>query len=250
MSAADLTFPRLLEAAQADERVVGLLLGGSRGKDAAYVTERSDYDVYVIVVDEATRDDYAARFPSAHGDPVEVFVSTLDSFRLHALPGSGSEWNAYTFAHVTPLVDRLEGEIGRLAQEKARRDPETTAPPLLDGYVNLYYRAAKSRRDGLVLEAHLDAAESMSWLVDFLFAACGRVRPYNKWLLWELRAHSLPEPWSAERIGRALAAVLGSGDLREQEVLFRDVERFARSRGYGEVLDGWEPDLEWLRGAG
>jgi len=245
--AADAEFARILEAARADKRVVGLLLGGSRGKDPAYVTERSDYDVYVIVADDAARDEYGRRFPSAHGDPVEVIVATLDSFRTHALPGSGSEWNAYTFAHLTPLIDRLDGEIARLAEEKARRDPDTAAP-LLDAYINSYYRAAKNQRDGRPLEAHLDAAESIAWLLDFLFAACGRVRPYNKWLAWELRTHPLPKPWSEDRLVPAVAAVLWSGDLRAQQELFRDVERFARSRGCRDVVDGWQPDLAWLRG--
>lgn len=247
MVAADAEFARILEVARADERVVGLLLGGSRGKDPAYVTERSDYDVYVIVADEATRDEHGHRFPSAHGDPVEVIVAILDSFRTHALPGSGTEWNAYTFAHVTPLIDRLDGEIARLAEAKARRDPDA-APPLLDAYINSYYRAAKNHRDGRHLEAHLDAAESLAWLLDFLFAASGRVRPYNKWLLWELRMHPLPESWSEDRLVPALATVLQTGDLRAQRALFRDVELFARSRGYGDVVDGWEPDLAWLRG--
>lgn len=246
MVAADAEFGRVLEAARADERVVGLLLAGSRGKDPAYVTERSDYDVYVIVADDATRDEYGRSFPSAHGDPVEVIVATLESFRTHALPGSGSEWNAYTFAHLTPLIDRLDGEIGRLAEAKAQRDPDT-APPLLDAYINSYYRAAKNQRDGRHLEAQLDAAESIAWLLDFLFADCGRVRPYNKWLLWELRTHPLPEPWSEKRLVPTLTAVLQAGDLRAQQGLFRDVERFARSRGYGDVLDGWQPDLAWLR---
>jgi hypothetical protein len=245
--AADAEFARILEVARADERVVGLLFGGSRGKDPAYLTERSDYDVYVIVADEATRDEYERSFPSAHGDSVEVIVAALDAFRTHALPGSGSEWNAYTFAHVTPLIDRLDGEIARLTEAKARRDPDA-APPLLDAYVNGYYRAAKNHRDGRHLEAHLDAAESLAWFLDFLFAACGRVRPYNKWLLWELRTHPLPKPWLEDRLVPAIAAVLQFGDLRAQQELFRDVERFARSRGYGDVLDGWQPDLAWLGG--
>jgi hypothetical protein len=30
--------------------------------------------------------------------------------------------------------------------------------------------------------------------------------------------------------------------------MFRDVERVARCRGFGEVIDSWEPDVDWLRG--
>jgi len=29
---------------------------------------------------------------------------------------------------------------------------------------------------------------------------------------------------------------------------FRMLERAARSTGYGAIVDGWEPDVAWLRG--
>lgn len=248
MSAAEAEFARLSDTVAADPRVVGMVLGGSRGKDPDYITALSDYDVYVVVADEETRDDYAERFPTHHGDPVEVIVATLDSYRSHALPGSGSEWNAYTFAHVEPLVDRLDGEIRRITEQKGKRDADATAPHLLDGYINFYYRARKSHRDGLMTEAHLDAAESVPWFLDFLFAAFGRVRPYNKWLPWELRTHPVADPWSESRVCAAVDAILGSADIDTQRSLFADAERLARSRGWGEVIDGWEPDLSWLRG--
>ncbi|MEX2645868.1 MAG: hypothetical protein WD249_06370 [Gaiellaceae bacterium] len=45
------------------------------------------------------------------------------------------------------------------------------------------------------------------------------------------------------RLERILA-----GDEAEQQALFRDAERLARSRGLGEVIDGWEPDVPFLRG--
>jgi hypothetical protein len=30
--------------------------------------------------------------------------------------------------------------------------------------------------------------------------------------------------------------------------LFADVEQLARAHGHGDVIDGWEPDVAWLRG--
>lgn len=247
MTAADSAFEHLLAVAQADPRVVGLVLGGSRGKDVSYVTEHSDYDAYLIVDDASALDEYAARFPTSHGDPVEAILVTLDSFRDHALPGSGSEWNAYTFVHVTPLLDKLDGEIANIVAEKACRNPASAAGPL-DGYINMYYRAAKNHRDGLQREARLDAAESIPWFLDFLFTACGRVRPYNKWLPWELTNYPLPHPWSAGETLRRLEAILATGDLREQQAPFRDAERFGRELGFDEVIDSWQPDVSWLRG--
>ena len=237
----------MLTAARGDGRVLGLLLGGSRGKDPDWVTERSDYDVYLVVADDLVCQEYRARFPSEHGDPVELIVMTLEEFRGHALSGSETEFNAYTFAHVTPLLDRLDGEVARLAAVKATRDPGSAAR-LLDAYLNSYYRSAKNHRDGLAVEAHLDAVEAVASLLDFLFGAVGRVRPYNKWLIWELSNHPLPEPWSKNRLLGHLQAVLPAGDMPSQQDLFREVELFARERGYGPVLDGWQPDLGWLRG--
>jgi hypothetical protein len=248
LSAADLQFSHLLDVANGDTRVLGLLLGGSRGKEPSYVTERSDYDVYVIVQDEKTQLEYEQSFSSRHGDSLEVMVVTLDSYRSHALAGSGTEWNAYTFAHVTPLIDRLDGEITRLTREKAQVDPDSSAPRLLDAYINSYYRASKNHRDGLLIEAHLDAAESVPWFLGFLFAAFGRVRPYNKWLQWELRAHPLPAPWSVERLVPAFEAIVASGDRQAQVELFRDAEWLARERNWGDVIEGWQADVDWLRG--
>jgi hypothetical protein len=164
------------------------------------------------------------------------------------MPGSGSDWNAYTFAHVAPTLDRLDGEITRITRRKGQRDPDATAPDLLDGYINCYYRARKSHRDGLLTEARLDAAESVPWFLDFLFAAFGRVCPYNKWLPWELRTHPLPEPWSEDRLLPTVEAILDSADINAQQHLFIDAERLARSRGWSEVIEGWEPDVAWLRG--
>jgi predicted nucleotidyltransferase len=75
------------------------------------------------------------------------------------------------------------------------------------------------------------------------FVPHGRLRPYNKWLAWDLEHH--PLPWNdlprLERIAR-------TGDLAEQATLFRDAERLARAHGFANVIDGWEPDVALLRG--
>ena len=35
---------------------------------------------------------------------------------------------------------------------------------------------------------------------------------------------------------------------RDQQALFRGTEGLARIRGLGATIDGWEPDVAWLRG--
>ncbi len=244
MSAAETEFAALLDHAHADPNVVGLLLAGSRGKGAC-VTSESDYDAYVILRGADLLDDYAERFPSAHGDPVEYILVSLESFRAHALPGTSSRWNAYTFAHIEPLIDKLDGEIGRIASAKTIPGSDD-AREFLDGYLNQYYRAKRNLAAGRELESHLDAAESIVWLLNFLFAAHGRVRPFNKWLLWELRHHPLDEPWRADLLPR-IETILASGSGEAQRSLFRDAEALARSRGLGEIIDSWGPDVEFMR---
>ena len=42
--------------------------------------------------------------------------------------------------------------------------------------------------------------------------------------------------------------IVATGDLGQQERLFCDVEETVRKLGFGEVVDGWEPDVASLRG--
>ncbi len=57
---------------------------------------------------------------------------------------------------------------------------------MFDAYRNTRFRPAKNRRDGNTEAAVLDAAESVASLLDVVFTVEGRVRPYNKFLRWEL----------------------------------------------------------------
>jgi len=124
-----------------------------------------------------------------------------------------------------------------------------TAAAALDEYVNSYYRSARNHRNDLALESHLDAAESAGPLLTTLFALDGRVRPFNKFLAFELELEPLRgETWAARLLLSRLETIVSSGDLETQQALFRDVEILVRERGHGGVIDGWEPDVAWLRG--
>lgn len=222
-----MTLEDVLRRAEADREVLGVVLGGSRGK-GALVTEHSDYDVWVIVRDESSL------VPQRRGESIELITVTLDEFKR--IPPE------YTFAHVTPLLDK--GGIAELVTAKGRVAPATAADPL-DGYVNMLYRSLKNERDGRPFEARLDAAESIPYFLEFLFRVHGRVRPYNKWLRWELEEHPLGPPWTADELLRRLERLL---ETQGQTELFRDAERLARAKELGHVIDGWEPDVAWLRG--
>jgi hypothetical protein len=228
----------LLEEAHRDENVVGVVVFGSRGK-GAFVTEQSDWDVFVVVRE------LRGERPFRHGDRVETVEVTLDGLR------NQPAGNRYSLSWLAPQLDKT-GEIATALEEAVRVDPAGASEPL-DGYVNSYYRSAKSSAIGLGLAALLDAQESIGWLLEFVFAAHGRLRPYNKWLAWELEHHPLPEPSCNLQLGAKellprLERVARTGDLTAQQALFRDVEAFARECGLGATIDAWEPDVPRLRG--
>jgi hypothetical protein len=245
-----MTFDELVQIARRDEAIVGLVHTGSRGRGFA-VTDESDWDVRLIVRDDA-RDEYRSRLATPHGSSVNVVVLSVSEFADIGAVGSASAWDRYSYVRATVVVDEPGGSIARLVAEKSvlpRDAARAIAAERLDDYVNSYYRAAKNRRADLGVESRLDAAESLPPLLDFLFAVHERVRPFNRFLRWELDEHPLPgDVWAAESLLPRLQAILITGALETQQSMFRDIEELARSHGLGDVIDAWEPDLSWLRG--
>ncbi|MGC5010726.1 hypothetical protein ACLQ2R_08185 [Streptosporangium sp. DT93] len=116
----------------------------------------------------------------------------------------------------------------------------------LDAYANSLYRSVKNDRDGHPLAALLDAADSVRFLLELLFALDRRSRPYNRYLEWELARHPLPG-WDAAVLLDAVRRVSGTGDVPLQRSLFARVEATARRAGHGAVLDAWGEDLDLMR---
>ncbi len=231
----------LLQRAQADDNVVGLILAGSRGP-GIFATDRSDFDTYLILRSPD------GGWRAGHGAPVEVWPMTLDEFRRHALVGEPDAWNRPTFLYVRVEIDKLEGEISLLVEQKARLTPDEVGrivPDALDGYINSLYRSLKNLEGGRELEGRLDAVESLSPLITTAFALEGRVRPFNKYLRHELERRPLPT-LTLDAVGR----IAREPTPDAQRAIFRDIESGAREAGFGSVVDGWDPDVSWLRGDG
>ncbi|MFG1608427.1 nucleotidyltransferase domain-containing protein [Actinoplanes sp. NPDC049265] len=208
----------------ADPLVVGIVLTGSHARGTA--TGQSDVDVCVVTT--GTR-------PRRRTREVDEFSCTPEQ-----LADTSDTYMRYTFRGARVVLDR--GGVRELVDRQATPTAEEArrwSRESLDGYVNFLYRAAKSDRDGHPTAAALDRAESIPWLLTTVFALHGRLRPYNKYLRWELRTYPLGDPW---------------GDLPERALndpagQFSDVERLARERGHGDVLDRWGDDLGLIRSA-
>jgi predicted nucleotidyltransferase len=220
----------VLARAEADPGVLGVVLTGSRARGLA--TEWSDYDVTVVVAEQAE--------PWRH----ESRTSTLDQVvcTAAALADTSVGWMRYGFRGAKVLLDRLDGGVAALVEKQATLTPEEAvgrARAALDAYVNQLYRCVKSRREGRADAARLDEMESVPWLLETVFALHGRLRPYNKYLGWELENFPLPGEWNA-----ALAPVrVATAPLR----LFAEVDALARRCGHGDVLDEWGSDIGLIR---
>jgi hypothetical protein len=237
-------YRELLERVARDPAVVGVVAFGSRGA-GAFVTPDSDVDAFVIVDGpEALSYPYATN----HGDAVEVWPITLEKFRTHALPGSPEAWNRPAFLTARVDFDRLDGEIGRIVERKRRLAPdEATADSALDGYINSMYRSLRNLEGGRTLEGRLDGLESIGPLLTTAFALDGRVRPFNKWLRFDLEAEPLTLPDLAGILDQ-VDRIAADPTTAHQREAFRAIERAARATGHGGVVDSWEPDVAWLRG--
>jgi hypothetical protein len=239
------TYARLLADAEAALGLLGVFVLGSRGRRFG-IDDASDYDVAVIFADDASASRFERAWPYRHGADVEVLVGTIDGLRTHASFGSSSEWARYQYAHVEIVIDRTFGELAALLADKETipdEERDHVVRTALGAYLNSTYR---SLRYG----TRLDAAESIPPLLVAIFGLEGRVRPFNKYFTWELEHHPLAcTHWSADRLPGLVASVL-DGETDAQHELFRNVEEVARAAGYGDEIDGWEPDLDWLRGIG
>jgi hypothetical protein len=228
--------------------VLGLFVIGSHSREG-FADELSDYDVGVVVRNDAVQA-FDARWPYKHGAPVEVLSSTLATLREHARPGTPSEWARYQYAHARVLVDKT-GEVSAILAEKARLaedEARELATEAIDSFVNSTWRSLRNRVRGLERAARLDAAESIPYLLTAIFALERRIRPFNKYLEWELREHPLADPrWQADALLPRIDRV-GAADEGEQHAMFCDLEQAARSSGLGAVIDSWEPDVARLRG--
>ena len=236
-----MTFEELVEAARSRDAVVGLYLFGSRGR-GFMVDDRSDWDVCVVLCDEEEVARFRRDFPFAHGDRVDIYATSLDRLREAGAVGTDDEQARYAAAHVEVLLDRTDGEVTAIVESKEWIPAEQRAEVIrdaLDGYINLTYR---SLRYG----TRYDALEAIPYALRTIFALGGRIRPFNKYLEWELRNHPL-EGWDADEL-LPLVERIANGDEEAQHTLFRLIDAAARAQGYGEVVVSWAPDVPWLRG--
>jgi len=162
------------------------------------------------------------------------------------VPGSRDEWNQPTFIHARVDLDRLDGRVAEITGRKARLDASEArvlAERSLDGYINSLYRSLKNLENGRDLEGRLDAMESLSPFLTMAFAPEARVRPFNKRLRHELQHRPLGWP----NVAGLVETIASDPSPSDQRMVFSQAVPRARAAGLSEFVEGWEPDLGWLR---
>jgi predicted nucleotidyltransferase len=205
----------ILDEAERDANVVGVLLKGSQAMDAA--DEESDWDVVVVLLEGE---------PSQKKDGrLELVTTTLERVR------DVSSWELPALAYSRVLLDKT-GELAG-AVEAAGHLTRKELEELYDNYLNDFYRSLKAWRRGRELGARILSGRSLWWLGDFLMGLEGRRAPYTEY--WGGRLGEL-EP--------VIVEVARTADPGKQQELQATVERIATAHGFRDVYDAWNGDID------
>ena len=240
MQANSQDFEDLVQEAQKNEDILGLILVGSRGK--GFESEGSDYDAHLIVKDD-NLGSVKAQYETKKFPNIDLSVSSLTSLKNYALPGTPEDCDQYDFAHVKILVDKI-GELENICQAKGYLPKDKQKKIIegnIDAYINGTYRFAKAYQKKRKLGAHLEATTSVMALLSLVFALHGRHRPFSVYLKDELENYPLEKlPWPNQKFLKLISKILKSTDIKSQQEVFSKMEQLCRTEGYGDIYDAWE----------
>mgnify|MGYP001574003154 CR=1 FL=1 len=242
MDSPERKFERLSTEARDDPNILAFFLTGSRGKGRS--TPHSDWDIRIIVKDKVLVR-YQRKYDTLEDKDFDIGVFSLGQLKAYAEWGSGEEWDRYDFTHVKVIIDKTNGEIQAIVDEKGKiPNPQIKefVSREISAYINAVFRSVKCFRDGEDMGAHLEAALSIQHLINILFALHeGRIRPYYKYWEWELKHHPLEKiPLSARELKNDVKRILRNGDLQTQQKIFLVVEILIKKEGYQYTLDEWD----------
>jgi hypothetical protein len=241
-------FKKIYEEAKKDPNIIGFFLGGSRGK--GFQTKYSDYDTYIIVEDNVVKE-YKEKYPFRKYKGVDLIVFSYTEFENSAPWGSPEVFDRYSYSHVKALIDK-NGKIQETIDELAKVPEKFLSKFIagsLDAYINFLYRSLKCIRDGDVEAARLEAAFSIPGFLNVIFAIHNaRIRPYYKYLKWELEKFPLVKfPLTASEIITNLMKILDNADCKTQQKFLKITEQILTKEGFGHVFKSWGDDFLWMK---
>lgn len=239
----DQHYKKLLTEAKSNPYVLGVVLTGSRGKGK--ITKHSDYDPVVIVKDKTPKK-VKKHFASFRQSDFDLSVFELKAFKKYAAWGGAYAWDRYNYARLKAPVDKTR-QIQRIVNEKASVPHQYRSrfiKDCLDHYINQVYRSIKNQRDGDLLASRLEGNDSIQPMLNGVFALHGRLKPYYKYLAWELKKEPLKKlPISQTKFLSLISKVATQGDIKTQKQLLKILAAMFLKNGY---QHGWKGKFEWL----
>ena len=95
---AEAQFQQIIQHAQADPHLVGMLLGGSRGK--GFENETSDYDICVVVAD-GTPTQIRDQYEQLNSEAIDIWTYSLSELRAATAWSGPEHWDRYSYTHLT-----------------------------------------------------------------------------------------------------------------------------------------------------
>ena len=227
-------------ALQHVEGLVGVLLLGS--VSAGMDDDDSDYDVQIIVTDEALE-----RHPEyidlmiPLNKKADIWTTTLSELKAYDRNG----FDIPELLHAVYLID-TDGQL-RETVEALIHYPEEKLPDLisrrLDEYYNAVFRSQKSFRRGVDFGGYQFASASVNLAVELLWAVNGLVTPYMNRVPHLM--HTLEKlPFPASKTVALLEQIAKDADISAQIQLIDAMFAFMAEQGYRKVQDDWEGVLE------
>jgi predicted nucleotidyltransferase len=236
-------YQKLLLYAKLNPYVLGLVLAGSRGKGK--ITAHSDYDIFIIIKDK-TPEKIRKELADFRKFDFDSSVMDLTAFKKYAAWGSPYAWDRYNFARLKAPLDKT-GQVQKIVTEKGLIPTKYRAQFIKDGldhYINQVYRSIKTHCDGDFLASRLESNESIQPMLNAVFALHGRLKPYYKYLEWELKREPLKKlPISQKQFIKMIGKIAKTGDSKTQKQLLRILASMFLKNGY---RHGWEWKFDWL----
>jgi predicted nucleotidyltransferase len=230
-------FHNLRSESRWNENILGFVVVGSRGR--GFENPWSDYD-FAVFVTQTAFDEFEEKYKNLPPGG-RLYLFTIESFRERAAWNGHRHWERYTWAHLSVENDRTNGQIKRMADEKACVPEEIAEDHLrqsLRWYFNQVYHSLKNYRAGNQIGHRMEAAEGIRPFLEAVFCLHDRrLVPYYKYLRWELRHYPLNKlQISTDQLLASLSQILTTGDPRGQQKLFHEAQRMFTDEGYGEYF--------------
>jgi hypothetical protein len=234
---------------EAHPDIVGVLLAGSWAKNMQSLD--SDLDVYIIFNDiktdlELFKEGLFQKYRDLHLDLSNNALQTLDEFKDFAKIGTEYGWTRYNLVRAQLEFDKTNGILAQHLEAKKTLIQEEVDTLLMWHFgdmLTLMYRTLKGTREKNE-GVGLDAAELSGHLLWVYFALYGRIRPHNKYLLWELTHFPIESaPWKSEELFQKILRI-SSGSVDDVRDMYREIEKVARSKSYGHYIDAWGNKLD------